>query len=221
MKRAGLGFLALALAAAMGCEPSVDLFSEYPYEAARYFRPSRKSAVDTIVIHTTEGRYDESASFEENQKRIYRATLRYFRSPDREVSAHFVVGPGGEVTQMVPTSYTAYHATYYNDRSVGIECAGWADRRETWTPALIESLAELVAKICGKYGVKVERAQGDALAHGGHFEGIGLVGHFQVQTPGSAAVVAEGRAAKTDPGPHFEWSRFVDRVRELTRSRQP
>lgn len=206
----------LAALASAGCGTEQGMFDEYPFVAARYFQPADRTAgdIDTIVLHTTEGRYDPNVPFRENQRRAYEATIRYFQAPDREVSAHFVVGPEGQVTQMVRTASVAYHATYYNARSIGIECAGWADRAETWTRELMEALIELTAKLCRVYGIAPDRPEGDAVTQGGRFTGAGIVEHRQVQTPGSAAVVQEGRAAKTDPGRYFPWKSFLARVRE-------
>jgi N-acetyl-anhydromuramyl-L-alanine amidase AmpD len=216
MRRLRAPGLAAAALAAAGCGADPGMFPEYPFQPARHFRPADRTAaeIDTIVFHTTEGGFDPGRTFRENQRRAYLGTVRYFQSPDREVSAHFVVGPAGEVTQMVRTSSIAYHATYYNARSIGIECAGWADRAETWTPELLEALVELSAKLCRRYGIVAVRPEGDALSSGGRFAGSGLVEHRQIQTPGSAVVVQEGKAPKTDPGPHFPWQSFLARVQE-------
>lgn len=217
MRRWGAAVGLSALASA-GCGTEPGMFVEYPYVPARHFRAASRTAaeIDTIVLHTTEGSYDPGRSFRENQRYVYERTIRYFQAPDREVSAHFVVGPEGQVTQMVRTTSIAYHATYYNSRSVGIECAGWADRAETWTPELLEALVELTAKLCRVYGIVPVRPEGDAVTERGRFTGAGIVEHRQIQTPGSAAV-AEGRAAKTDPGPHFPWKSFLAQVRERIR----
>jgi N-acetyl-anhydromuramyl-L-alanine amidase AmpD len=183
-----------------------------PFEAAKYFTPASRSAeIDTIVIHTTEGPYDESKSFEENHEAVYRWTIRYFKNPDpRKVSAHYVVGPRGQVTQMVRDQDVAWHATYYNRRSIGIECAGWSARKDTWTPELLGALARLGARLARSYPIPMEHPAGDAVSWGGYFEGRGFVGHTQIQTPGSRAV--EKHASKTDPGPHFPWEELMRRV---------
>lgn len=190
------------------------------FVAAKYFEPVGRESdreIDTIVIHTTEGAYDPAKSFAENQAEIYRRVIRYFADPKdgRQVSAHYVVGPRGEITQMVLDRDIAWHATYYNRRSIGIENAGWAHRPETWTPELLESLARLVAYLALTYGVPMEHPVETAVDHGGFFTGRGIVGHFQIQTAGSEAVKTRKLAEKTDPGPFFPWERFIRRVREI------
>ncbi len=181
--------------------------------ASSHFRPGprRVGDVDAIVIHTTEGRFDRTLTFAENQANNYRNVIRYFQRNDREVSAHFVVGPDGGITQMVAEEDICHAQTYYNARSIGIECAGWADSEDTWTPELLDSLVELVAYLAVKWRVPVERPEGDA-NHGPHsldtpegkrFNGRGIVSHGQIQ-PWN----------RTDPGPHFPWEAFLSRVRQ-------
>lgn len=178
-----------------------------------YFRggPRTPDDVHAIVLHTTEGRYDETQSFAANQARIYHATIRYFQDNEREVSAHYVIGPHGELTAMVDERNIAHTQTYYNARSFGIECAGWSDRPETWTPAMIDTLVDLIAYLSVTWDVPIERPDGNAYEgphaisteHGPRFDGSGVVGHDQVQ-PWN----------KTDPGPHFPWDEVLTRARE-------
>lgn len=184
------------------------------WEPAKYFTPAdRFKEIDTIVIHTTEGAYNPALSFEENHSNTYRNTVKYFKDPDRKVSAHFVIGPKGEVTRMVEEKDIAWHATYYNARSIGIECAGWSGRKETWTPQLLERLAELVAGLVKKYSIEAAHPEETALSTtGGFFTGKGIIGHYQVQTPGSQAV--KQYSERTDPGPHFPWAEFVRMVKD-------
>jgi len=181
------------------------------------FRKAQRGPEDitAIVIHTTEGRFVEDQSFEENQARNFRGNINYFRNNPRNVSAHFVVGPYGEVCHMVNESDIAATQTYYNNRAIGIECAGWGDRPETWTPELLDSLVNLVAYLCVKWEVPAYKSEGTAhegpnrvVLDGGaqRFTGQGIVGHYQIQ-PWN----------KSDPGPHFPWEDFTERVRERIR----
>lgn len=207
-----------ALAACSACgDPDGAPVEQRPairWVPAKYARTADRGPadIDTIVIHTTEGRYDESRPFEENQSRVYAGVVRYFSDPGRrKVSAHYVVGPDGGVTRMVREKDIAFHATYYNARSIGIECAGWAARRRTWTPKLLEALADLVEALAWRYRVALDHPPGDARTSGGFFTGAGIVGHDQIQTPGSAA--AREHAVRTDPGPYFPWAHFLEMVR--------
>lgn len=176
-----------------------------------YYRggPRTPDDVTAIVLHTTEGRYDESASFSANHLRIYESTIRYFQDNEREVSTHYLIGPGGELTSMVEDHNIAHTQTYYNARSIGIECAGWSERPETWTPELLDTLVDLIAYLATTWDVPVVRPEGNAYTGphaivteaGARFDGSGLVGHDQVQ-PWN----------KTDPGPHFPWGDVISRV---------
>lgn len=185
---------------------------------AASFRKAQRgpNEITAIVIHTTEGRFLPDDTFAENQARNFRGNVNYFRRNDRNVSAHFVIGPNGEVCQMVNETDIAATQTYYNERAIGIECAGWGSRENTWTPKLLEALVDLTAYLCVKWEVPAYHPEGTAyegphqilLDNGSQrFTGQGLVGHFQVQ-PWN----------KSDPGPHFPWEEFGERVRERIRA---
>lgn len=177
------------------------------------FRKGSRTPEDivAIVIHTTEGRFNEERTHEENQARNFSGVINYFRGNDRNVSAHYVIGPKGEICQMVNETDVAHTQTYYNGRAIGIECAGWSRRPETWTPEMLDSLVELCAYLCVKWEVSPYHPEGTAYEgeysmfldeDTRRFTGAGLIGHFQVQ-PWN----------KTDPGPHFPWEDFSERVR--------
>lgn len=174
------------------------------------------ATVDAIVIHTTEGGYRAENTHEENQMRNFLGNINYFKSNDRNVSAHFVMGPNGEICYMVNESDVAHTQTYYNGRGIGIECAGWSRRPETWTPEMLDSLVELVAYLCVKWEVPAYQPEGTAYEgpwsvrldeNTQRFVAPGIVGHYQVQ-PWN----------KSDPGQHFPWDEFTERVRERIRS---
>jgi N-acetyl-anhydromuramyl-L-alanine amidase AmpD len=84
----------------------------------------RSKAITTIVLHHTDG-----------QPRFDRA-VEHLTKPGGQVSAHFVVGRGGEVAQLVRLEDTAWHASGVNSVSVGVEhCArtpGELDRGDRW-----------------------------------------------------------------------------------------
>lgn len=103
------------------------------------------------------------------------------------VSAHFLIARSGALTQFVSTARRAWHAgasswrgrTHCNDFSVGIELEGADDL--PYTARQYRRLASLARHLCRRY------------------PGIyGVAGHSEV---------APGR--KTDPGPAFDWQRFM------------
>ncbi|MEM9352607.1 MAG: N-acetylmuramoyl-L-alanine amidase, partial [Planctomycetota bacterium] len=63
--------------------------------------------VDSIVMHTTEINLS--------------GTIDIFENRLNSVSSHYVIDGGGAIYPMVELEDSAYHATYYNSRSIGIE----------------------------------------------------------------------------------------------------
>jgi hypothetical protein len=150
------------------------------------------TALDAIVIHTTEGSYE--------------GAIEHFADRASRVSAHYVIGPSGEITQMVQLGKRAWHATYYNSRSIGIEMAGHAARPETWTPANLDALTRLTAWLCDTYDIPPVHPTAVARSRSDRLDVAGIVGHSQVQP-----------WEKSDPGPHFPWGRFIRDVNGLAR----
>ena len=152
--------------------------------------------IDTIVIHTVEGSYTSA--------------INTFLNPSSRVSAHYVISPTGTITQMVPLDRAAWHATYYNSRSIGIEMAGFAGQASTWTAQNLAALTELTAWLALEYDVPIVRPTGDARDTATcRYAQPGLVAHAQVQ-PGCDPDLA----VKSDPGPYFPWSSYLRDVQE-------
>ncbi|WP_443033042.1 N-acetylmuramoyl-L-alanine amidase [Streptomyces sp. A1-5] len=137
--------------------------------------------VDRVVIHVVQG--------------SFATALKVFRDPFHEASAHYVVRGDGHIAQTVRELDVAFHAGNrgYNERSVGIEHAGFVDRPESFTPDMYAASARLTAGICHRYDFPADREH--------------VVGHIEV--PGTD---------HTDPGPHWDWDRYLTLVRaELRR----
>ncbi|WP_372482438.1 N-acetylmuramoyl-L-alanine amidase [Streptomyces bambusae] len=113
-----------------------------------------------------------------------------FRNPWHKASAHYIVRGDGHVRQMVRELDVAFHANNrsMNERSVGIEHVGFVDRPQDFTAALYEASARLAADVCRRYGIPADRRH--------------IVGHSEV--PG---------ADHTDPGPHWDWDRYLELIR--------
>ncbi|MFE2044283.1 N-acetylmuramoyl-L-alanine amidase [Streptomyces sp. NPDC059477] len=120
----------------------------------------------------------------------YASAVRVFQDPGHGAAAHYIVSQEGEVTQMIRELDVAYHAGNrdYNERSVGIEHEGFVDRPEDLTDAMYEASALLTAGICRRYDIPVDREH--------------IIGHVEV--PGTD---------HTDPGPHWDWDRYLTLVR--------
>ncbi|MCX4513437.1 N-acetylmuramoyl-L-alanine amidase [Streptomyces sp. NBC_01619] len=122
----------------------------------------------------------------------YRTALRVFKDPGHGAAAHYVVGKDGRVAQMIRELDVAFHAGNrgVNERSIGIEHEGFVDRPRDFTDAMYASSARLTAGICRRYGIPVDREH--------------IIGHVEV--PGTD---------HTDPGPHWDWDRYIRLVRAV------
>lgn len=133
--------------------------------------------IDMVIIHVTQGGFDSA--------------VQAFRDPKHGAASHYIVRKDGHITQMIRELDVAYHAgnREYNERSVGIEHAGFVERASSFTDEMYEASARLTARICGRYDIPVDREH--------------IIGHVEV--PGTD---------HTDPGPHWDWDRYMRLVRQ-------
>jgi N-acetylmuramoyl-L-alanine amidase len=112
------------------------------------------------------------------------AALARLCDPQAEVSAHYLLGPAGEVWQLVDEAQRAWHAgagawgpvSDVNSRSIGIELDNRGDH--PFAAAQMAALEALLRAIMARWEIPPER----------------VIGH---------ADMAPGR--KSDPGPRFDW----------------
>ena len=114
--------------------------------------------IDILLLHYT-GMVSEAAA------------LAWLVSPDSQVSAHYLVGEGGEVVQMVDEGERAWHAgrsfwageTDINSRSIGIEIAnpGHEFGYRGFPPGQIAAVVALCRDILSRHAIPPERV----LAH--------------------------------------------------------
>ncbi|QDY79149.1 N-acetylmuramoyl-L-alanine amidase [Streptomyces qinzhouensis] len=116
--------------------------------------------------------------------------LRVFKNPGHGAATHYVVGKDGKVAQMIRELDVAFHAgnRSFNERSIGIEHEGFVDRPKDFTDEMYAASAKLTAGICVRYDLPVDRTH--------------IIGHVEV--PGTD---------HTDPGPHWDWKRYLELVR--------
>ncbi|MEV3855842.1 N-acetylmuramoyl-L-alanine amidase [Streptomyces sp. NPDC050095] len=117
----------------------------------------------------------------------YADAVAIFQNPAKQVSPHYLVrSADGHIAQCVREKNVAWHAGNwdYNTRSIGIEHEAWVDRPEYLTNALYEKSAALTASICARYGIPMDREH--------------IIGHVEV--PGTD---------HTDPGPYWDWTRYI------------
>lgn len=125
----------------------------------------------------------------------FASAVKVFQDPAHRAATHYIVGQDGRVTQMIRELDVAYHAgnRSFNERSVGIEHEGFVDRPKDFTARMYESSARLTAAICARYGIPVDREH--------------IIGHVEV--PGTD---------HTDPGPHWDWDRYMKLVRAASKA---
>jgi N-acetyl-anhydromuramyl-L-alanine amidase AmpD len=124
----------------------------------------------------------------------YATALKVFKNPGHGAAAHYVVRKDGHVAQMIRELDVGFHAGNrdMNERSVGIEHEGFVDRPQDFTAAMYAGSARLTADICARHGIPVDREH--------------IIGHVEV----------EG-TDHTDPGPHWDWDRYLKLVREASK----
>lgn len=144
-----------------------------------------------LVIHTCEGNYA--------------GCWGWLRNPAAGASAHYVVNTtGSEITQLVPESHRAWHASAnyscsnvgghdcalngrsVNDISIGIEHAGFASQ-QSFPVGQIDASARLACDITRDNAIPRDRYH--------------VVSHGQLQPYN-----------RTDPGPRWPWSDYMNRM---------
>lgn len=166
-----------------------------PANRANYSHATRAaSAVRLVVVHVSEGSYG--------------GTISWFENPSARASANYVVGRSGAITEMVPWWHVAWHAGngWVNRHSLGIEHEGFTGIAATFTDAEYRASASLVASILRRYLLPIDRRH--------------LIGHNEVPDP-YRPWLRGGWAHHTDPGPYWDWSRYMAYVRSYARGEVP
>lgn len=180
VKRGAPGIKRAPLPAAPALPPLVFVTS--PNQSSR-----DGSSIRYLVVHETEGSYAGAVSWLVN--------------PDSRASAHVVLSEdGNRSAQLVPFSRKAWHASDYNDESIGLELAGF-----TASPnqlGQLEAAARIIAALCLEYSIPAVIGNP---ARGGHG---GIVTHRMLGAAGGG---------HHDPG-GFDFGALVDSAgREVRR----
>jgi N-acetyl-anhydromuramyl-L-alanine amidase AmpD len=158
----------------------------------RNYTPANRPAwaIRTIVIHVTEG--------------SYLGSIQWLRNPRSRASSHYVVSQRGEIAQLVRDDDIAWHAGNYliNRNSIGIEHEGWTWRPGTITDSEYRSSARLSAYLARRYVMPINRSR--------------FIGHADVPDPNNPGKRG-GFSHHMDPGPYWDWNRYLAYVRGYAR----
>ena len=156
-----------------------------PAYRGNYTNANRGGAdIDKIVIHVAEG----SSS----------AAINWFQNPRANASAHYVVDGKGDEAQCVKNEDIAWHAGWWetNERSIGIEHAGYVHNPRSFTSRMYRSSARLSAHLCRRFNIPVDRRY--------------IIGHNEV--PGCRGR-GGGVRCHTDPGQHWNWGKYMHLIK--------
>lgn len=168
-----------------------------PFVQARNFGKGRTATIDTIVIHSM-----EAVEKPDTAERV----ASWFGGPNAPMaSAHYCVD-ADSVVQCVREADTAFHAPGVNQRSIGIEHAGYAkqsaeDWADPYSDAMLLRSAELVGELCRRYEIPVRWLDEAALKSGE----AGITTHAAVSR-------AFRKSSHTDPGANFPFDRYLAMV---------
>lgn len=158
------------------------------------FTKSHRSvqSIDHVVVHVTEGKFWGS--------------VRWLKSPRAHASSHFVISRAGKIVQLVHTSDIAWHAGNWktNVRSVGIEHEGFTYGPDGFTAEQYRNSAKLTAWIARRALMPIDRKH--------------IIGHAEVPGPRGGR---GGASHHTDPGPRWNWNRYLALVRAYARGEVP
>jgi hypothetical protein len=156
------------------------LSGEFPgssyIQSPNYTNSSRKKGqVTVIVVHTIQGSYN--------------GCISWFKNTKSKVSAHYVVGKAGQVTQMVKEEDIGWHAGNSNGYTIGIEHEGYVSDPKWVTTAMLDKSAKLTCYLTKKWGLPISRQH--------------IKGHVELP-----------KQTHTDPGKYWPWDNYIARVKK-------
>ena len=145
------------------------------------------SAIDRIILHTTEGGFDGAVSWLRGDGA---------GSSNRDSSSHYVVSADGRrIAQLVREADTAWAAgnLAFNRRGINIEQEGYAERGD-FADALYAATGALVGRIARRHGIPLDRQH--------------VIGHMDVPDPNNPALRG-GIDHHSDPGDTYDFARVL------------
>ncbi|WP_328325810.1 MULTISPECIES: N-acetylmuramoyl-L-alanine amidase [unclassified Streptomyces] len=143
-------------------------------------RPANGIKINQIIIHTTEGAYDDA--------------IKTFQTPGGASAQYVMRSSDGAVTQMVADKDVAFGDGNYdsNLHAVQIEHEGFSAHGADWyTTAAYQQTARLVRYLAARYDIPLDRQH--------------ILGHDNV--PGPSDTTLSGM--HWDPADGWDWTRFM------------
>jgi N-acetyl-anhydromuramyl-L-alanine amidase AmpD len=173
-------------------------YPDLPWVEPRSWTNANRTAVQLVVIHTTEGSARDQAAEDGaayDVRRTDGTSTHYFHDSTSTV-------------QCVRTEDQAHTARAQgNRRGVHHELctrAGSANWADAYHQAMLARVAKQAARDARKWGIPVRHLTVEQVAAGVK----GFCGHWDI----TRAFPQDG-GTHTDPGPNFPWSQFLDMVR--------
>ena len=172
----------------------------------RCCRESRKGArIDAIVVHATESP-DGPGTLD------LRRLARYFTRSTK--SSHVADDAEGNSSRMVADGLMAYHATYWNQRTLGIEQVGYSSfARAQWLarPRQLEASARWIAFWARSYRIPIRRCR----VAGIRYNRRGRVVAGVIVRRGVCSHAEVDPRNRDDPGPGYPWALVLARARAI------
>ncbi|HEV1998377.1 MAG TPA: N-acetylmuramoyl-L-alanine amidase [Candidatus Dormibacteraeota bacterium] len=162
--------------------PGVSWVPADPNNYEAHVRPANP-VIDLVIVHVAQGSYD--------------GTVATFQNPAANASAQYVMrSSDGAATQMVREKDIAWSAGNldYSSRSISLEHEGFVDDSSWFTDAMYQASARIVAAAVRKYDIPIDRRH--------------IIGHNEVPDPNNPGQFG-GRDHHTDPGPYWNWSKYM------------
>jgi hypothetical protein len=167
--------------------------------------PRNGRQVDAIVVHTTET--PDRRGYGELTK-----LARYFVKSRK--SAHVTTDGEGYSSRMVDDDRLAYHATYWNVSTLGIEQVGYAAfGDEAWfaRPVQLEASAQWIAHWAAKFRIPIRRCEVVGLRYNRRKRVVaGIITRRGICTHGQL-----DPRNRSDPGRGYPFDVVLERAREI------